>query len=261
MIKQISSREHPLFKQLKQLVQDKASYHRGQPVLIEGIHLAQAWLNKQGLPDYCLTTTSALAHTEIAPIIATIPTQRCALLSDALFREISHLTQGTSIFFLVTPPKLTLPDQLNQDCVILDRLQDPGNVGSILRTSAAAGIKWIICLTGTAAVWSPKVLRAGMGAQFQLNIVERIDLDTVLEKLTIPIMATMSSAKQNLYQTSLVKPLAWAFGNEGNGLEQTLCTVAQPISIPQPGEIESLNVAAAAAICLFETLRQRKFKT
>jgi TrmH family RNA methyltransferase len=257
MLKLISSREHPLFKQLKQLVQTNGQYHRGQAVCIEGVHLAQAWLQTQRLPDYCITTESALADAEIVQIVAAIPPQRCVLLSDALFRHLSQLTQGISIFFLITPPQWTFPEQLNQDCVILDRIQDPGNVGSILRSSAAAGIQWVFCLTGTAAVWSAKTLRAGMGAQFQLNIVERVELDTLLSQLAVPIMATMVNGTQNIYQTDLTQPLAWAFGNEGSGLTQALSERAQGVAIPQSRQIESLNVAAAAAICLFETLRQR----
>lgn len=257
MLKQISSREHPLFKQLKQLVQATSQYHRGQTVCLEGIHLAQAWLQTKGLPDYCITTASALADQEIAQIVSAIPKQRCAFLSDTLFRSLSQLTQGISIFFLVTSPQVIFPKEFNQDCVILDRIQDPGNVGSILRSSVAAGIKWVFCLSGTAAVWSSKALRAGMGAQFQLNILERIELNTLLSQVAIPIMATMANATQNIYQTDLTKPLAWAFGNEGSGLTPALSDRAQGIAIPQPGAIESLNVAAAAAICLFEALRQR----
>ena len=260
MLKLISSREHPLFKQLKHLVQANGQYHRGQAVCIEGVHLAQAWLQTQRLPDYCITTESALADAEIAQIVAALPKQRCVLLSDTLFRHLSQLTQGISIFFLVTPPQLVFPEKLDQDCVILDRIQDPGNVGSILRSSVAAGIKWVFCLTGTTAVWSSKALRAGMGAQFQLYILERVELHTLLPQLAVPMMATMVNATQNIYQTDLTQPLAWAFGNEGSGLTQALSDRAQGVAIPQSGEIESLNVAAAAAICLFERVRQRLYK-
>lgn len=258
-MKQINSHGHPFFKQLKLLAKGAGQYRPGQPIVLEGIHLAQAWLMTQGLPDYCLTTESALANLEIVELMTAIPKQRCVLLHETLFRSISYLTQGTSIIFLVMQPKLTIPEQINEDCIILDRIQDPGNVGSILRTSVAAGIKWVFCLTGTAAAWSPKVLRAGMGAQFQLKVIERIEVDTLLAKLTIPMMATIASATTPIYQVALNRPLAWAFGNEGKGLSQALLSIAQSVSIPQSDGIESLNVAAAVAICLFESLRQKNF--
>ncbi len=146
---------------------------------------------------------------------------------------------------------------MSEDCVILDRIQDPGNVGSILRSSAAAGVKHIFCLEGSAAVWSPKVLRAGMGAQFQLNIIEQLDVHNLISKLTLPVLVACAQADKNLFQANLRQPVAWVFGNEGQGVCRELMDVAQHLAIPQPGGTESLNVAAAAAVCLFETLRQR----
>ncbi len=257
MPKLISSREHPLFKQIKSLARYTSQYKRDGYALIEGIHLAQAWLATRGLPEYCFSTQAAQEQPEIAQLIASLPSQRCIFLSAALFRELSHLTQGTSILFLIQPIGAVLPQTMNEDCVILDRIQDPGNVGSILRSSAAAGIKHIFCLQGSAAVWSPKVLRAGMGAQFQLNIAEQLDVHTLISTLALPLFVACAQANKNVFQADLRQPIAWVFGNEGQGVCDELMRSAQHLSIPQPGGTESLNVAAAAAVCLFETLRQR----
>lgn len=260
----ISSREHALFKQCKVLVQSTGQRKRRGQALLEGTHLAQAWLETQGLPDYCLTTEEALSHPEIAHIVSCLPQQRWAVLDTILFRELSSLVQGSSILFVVTPPVPQLPQSITTDCVILDRIQDPGNVGSILRSSAALGVKLILCTTGTAAVWSPKVLRAGMGAQCHLNIIEQIEASEVLPHFGVPILATCAPkadlSPPTIYQTDLRMPLAWAFGNEGSGVGAIWLEHAHAVTIPQPvqsGAVESLNVAAAAAVCLFETLRQR----
>jgi TrmH family RNA methyltransferase len=257
MPKLISSRQHPLFKQIKSLARYTTQYKRDGYALIEGTHLAQAWLATRGLPEYCISTQEAQQQPEIAQLMTSLPSQRCIFLSAALFRELSHLTQGTSILFLIKPIDSVLPQMMSEDCVVLDRIQDPGNVGSILRSSAAAGVKHIFCLEGSAAVWSPKVLRAGMGAQFQLNIIEQLDVHNLISKLTLPVLVACAQADKNLFQANLRQPVAWVFGNEGQGVCRELMDVAQHFAIPQPGGTESLNVAAAAAVCLFETLRQR----
>jgi TrmH family RNA methyltransferase len=151
------------------------------------------------------------------------------------------------------------PADINQqaDMLVLENLQDPGNVGTLLRTAAAAGIKQVICSKGTAAIWSPRVLRAGMGAQFSLSIFEHVALETFIPALTLPVYATSSHAQQLLYQKDLKSPCAWLMGNEGQGVSEHLMQHAQGIAIPQPGGQESLNVAVAGAVCLFEMVRQR----
>jgi TrmH family RNA methyltransferase len=257
MSKIISSREHALFKQLKVMTQGGARRKQYQQACLEGAHLAQAWLAVQGLPDMCITTHAALDNPEIAQLVRRVPPTQCVILSPTLFREISSLDQGLSILFLVTPSVAVLPDVIKQDCVILDRIQDPGNVGSILRSSAAAGVRLVLCTSGTAQVWMPKVLRAGMGAHFQLTIIEQLSPEILVSKIAGPILAAHGQANDVLYQYDLSAPIAWAFGNEGSGLDIVITAQAQKIAIPQPGGMESLNVAAAAAVCLFEMVRQR----
>ena len=131
-------------------------------------------------------------------------------------------------------------------------------MGSMLRSAAAAGVRQVFCSPKTVYAWSPKVLRAGQGAHFGLLIVEGVDLDEVIARLTIPLIATSSHAKGWLHQLDLSRPVAWAFGNEGSGISAALRKRATwQAAIPMPGGAESLNVAAAAAVCLFESVRQR----
>jgi TrmH family RNA methyltransferase len=142
--------------------------------------------------------------------------------------------------------------------VLLDQLQDPGNLGSILRSAAAAGMTQVFCSSGTVLAWSPKVLRAGMGAHFVLDIVENADLPSLIATSPIPVLATSSHAQSSIYAADLSQPLAWLFGHEGQGVSQDLLDLARlRVAIPHLGQIESLNVAACAAVCLFEQMRQR----
>jgi TrmH family RNA methyltransferase len=141
--------------------------------------------------------------------------------------------------------------------LVLDRLQDPGNVGTLLRSAAALGVPQVIALKGCAALWSPKVLRSAMGAHFALHLVEGVDADA-LDTLAVPLLATSSHATQALHTARLPWPCAWVLGHEGQGVDAALLArCAQTLTIPQPGGEESLNVAAAGAICLYESARQR----
>jgi RNA methyltransferase, TrmH family len=175
------------------------------------------------------------------------------VISDKLWSEISGLESPAKMGFVVDLPS-ALQIIPNVATVILDRVQDAGNVGSILRSAAAFGFKQVIALTGTAALWSPKVLRAGMGAHLGLQLVESAILDD-LSVLTVPLVVTSSHQGdflQNLMQNkALPQPCAWVMGHEGQGVRAELLQQARvSVRIGQPGGEESLNVAAAAAICL-----------
>ena len=218
------------------------------------------------LPRYCVVGQSSLGDREVAPLIAMLggrtpedrlPDGRLILLDDALFGALSQVEQGVALLFVIDVPPVAAVDRIERSCVMLDRIQDPGNVGSILRTAAAAGIVDIYASRGCASAWSPKVLRAGMGAHFHLRIHEDCDLRTLAARTSIPRIATSPSAARSIHESDLARELAWMFGHEGQGLAPELMDDAIALSIPQAGKVESLNVAASAAICLFEQLRQR----
>ena len=156
-------------------------------------------------------------------------------------------------------PATAAPPAIRADAssVVLDRVQDAGNVGAILRSAAAFGFSQVIALEGTASLWSPKVLRAGMGAHFGLALIENRQPEA-LDALTLPLLGTSSHAEESIAAATLDWPCAWVFGNEGAGASaavQGRC--ARVVRIPQPGGEESLNVGAAAAICLWESARRR----
>lgn len=258
-MKEISSRDNPLYKELKQLATSSQARRKTQRSLLDGVHLCQTWLQQAGDPLMCVASQSARSNAEAAAIIAQCETRRisCILLPDALYHALSQVEQGVGILFVIATPQPAAPAKLSQSAVLLDRLQDPGNFGSILRSAAAAGIRQVFCSPGTVFAWSPKVLRAGMGAHFLLEIVENADLAAVLREAAVPVLATSSHARQTIYDIDLARPVAWLFGHEGQGVaEDLLAHATHQVAIPHLGAVESLNVAASAAVCFFEQVRQ-----
>ncbi len=264
-MKSISSRDNPLYKELKKLATNAQSRRAAGKALLEGVHLCQVYLQHQGHPAYCIVSESGLSHHEVVPIVAQSEAQggQCIVLPDALYHAISQVEAGLGLLFVIDVPQHVLSndaDGLRQSAVLLDSLQDPGNLGSLLRSAAAAGIQYVFCNSGTVHAWSPKVLRAGMGAHFLLKIIENVDLATLAPTLDMPILATSSHATKNLYDMDLRQPVAWIFGHEGRGVASDLLVLASDqIAIPHLGNMESLNVAASAAVCFFEQVRQSRF--
>jgi len=258
-MKEISSRDNPLYKELKQLATSSQARRKAQRTLLDGVHLCEAYLQLAGAPLMCVASASACSLAEAAAILAQCESRRvsCIVLPDALYHALSQVEQGVGILFVISTPQTAAPAQLTQSAVLLDRLQDPGNLGSILRSAAAAGIRQVYCSPGTVFAWSPKVLRAGMGAHFLLEIVENADLAALLQGATVPVLATSSHAAQTVYDRDLSQPVAWLFGHEGQGVaEELLAQATHQVGIPHLGAVESLNVAASAAVCFFEQVRQ-----
>lgn len=243
----VSSAANPLFKNLRRLSQGSTAYRKQGRVWLEGDHLCRAALARGLKPALAVFSESfwPFAHTGWArEAINNI------VIADALFPQISALESPARMGFVIELPAAA-ELQPRAASVILDRVQDAGNVGSILRSAAAFGFGQIIALKGTAALWSPKVLRAGMGAHFALRLVESVEPDA-LAGLTVPIVVTSSHHGSFLHQQAIPMPCAWAMGHEGQGVGDDLMARASlKIRIDQPGGEESLNVAAAAAICLY----------
>lgn len=258
-MKEISSRDNPLYKELKQLATSSQARRKSQRTLLDGVHLCQALLQQGSDPLMCVLSASACREAEVAAIVAQCEARRitCIQLPDALYQALSQVEQGVGILFVIATPEARVPARLTQSAVLLDRLQDPGNLGSILRSAAAAGIKQVFCSPGTVFAWSPKVLRAGMGAHFLLEIVENADLAALIQAAPMPVLATSSHAAQTVYELDLSRPVAWLFGHEGQGVAEALLAQAtHEVAIPHLGAVESLNVAASAAVCFFEQVRQ-----
>lgn len=242
----LTSRDNPLLKELRKLAHDPGAYRKAGRVWLEGDHLCRAARARGVHAAIAVFTESAwpAARHEWAGAA-----DKVVVLADGLLAGVSGLESPAAMGFVLDLPAPS-PIVPNAATVVLDRLQDAGNVGSILRSAAAFGFAQVIALKGTAALWSPKVLRAGMGAHFGLRLVEGAELDA-LDALAVPCIATSSHRGEWLHRTRLPHPCAWLMGHEGQGLSAVLeARAGLQVRIAQPGGEESLNVAAAAAICL-----------
>lgn len=246
----ITSRDNQLLKELKRLAHGSTDYRKLGRFWAEGDHLVRAAAVRGVRPVLGIFSESfvPLAHTEYA-LLAT----KNIVLADPLFDALSPLESPARMGFVFDLPPSPVV-QAQAATVVLDRVQDAGNVGAILRSASAFGFKQVIALKGTAALWSPKVLRAGMGAHWGLQLLEGVDL-AVLDQLSLPLLVTSSHQGSFLHhmlqKKELPMPCIWALGHEGQGVCAELqARASHHIRIAQPGGEESLNVATAAAICL-----------
>lgn len=264
-MKHISSPANPLYRQLLALQRSARERKRHGLSVIEGLHLVGAYAQRHGPPE-----TLFVADT-IAPGTGDTRLQELRRVLDAcsiapvrlggrLLADASQLEEPGGLIAIVRTPYPKLPERIRDDAVYLDRVQDPGNVGSIIRSCAAVGIRTLLASPGTAFCWSPKVLRAGMGAHFHVDIHEGVPPALLLERLACPAFAMSSGAPEVLYDADLRQPAVWLLGSEGQGLSPELEAAAgvRRISIPQTEAVESLNVGVAAAVCLYEQVRQRR---
>ena len=250
----VSSRDNPLLVRVRKLGADPGGYRKLGEVWLEGDHLCSAFVQRGGRAVQAIFSTAGWEQPGLRALAG--HAAAVAIVPPDLMAGLSTLESPPAIGFVVTTPTAPAlaPDQPS---VVLDRLQDAGNVGAILRSASAFGFTQVLALKGTAALWSPKVLRAGMGAHFALRLVEGIESDA-LAALQVPMLATSSHAAKALHEVRLPWPCAWVLGHEGRGVSTALTSCcAQSLRIPQPGGEESLNVAAAAAVCLYESARQR----
>jgi len=257
-VKRITSRDNPLFKTLVRLATSSRERRKQQMTLLDGAHLVAAYGKRFGLPRVVAASETGAGKPEIAHLLAGLAQARPVILADALFREIAPTVAPTGIVAAIdTPHAGPLPRDLD-GALLLDAVQDPGNVGSILRSAAAAGVTHVLLSPDCAFAWAPRVVRAGMGAHFSLAIHEGVDLSAALRAFPGTTLALTLSAEASLYDADLSVPSAFLIGNEGAGLSPELAAQASArVRIPMPGGSESLNVAAAAAVCLFERVRQR----
>ena len=256
-VKQVTSADNAAYKALRRLIQSSQARRESGQSVLDGAHLVAAYLERMGPPRRLIVSRSGQDNAEIRALLARAPGVATLVLRDALFEGLSSVVTPTGILAVVeTPRSAALPSDLGV-CVMLEAVQDPGNLGSVLRSCAAAGIRDVLLSRETVNAWSPRVLRAAMGAHFYLDIHERVDLAAVAKGYSGTLVATRQDAAQSLYDADLTGRIAFLFGNEGAGLSDSLLRAAgRIVAIPMPGGTESLNVAAAAAVCLFERVRQ-----
>ncbi len=263
MVKAIFSRENPRVKQLRALSHSARVRSERKQTLLDGAHLISAALESKWPLREVFFSEKGAASQEITALLARCEAAFVPMiqLPDALFRHISPVETPSGILALIDFPDDSDRSGFSNSLVVLDGIQDPGNMGTILRTTAAAGIQDILLVNDCVHPWSPRVVRAGMGAHFQIRICKTNNIMAVLDTFEGQVVTTsLSKNAECLYLSKLHGKLAWLFGSEGHGVSQALADRADlRVRIPLSEGIESLNVAIAAAICLFEQKRQATF--
>ncbi|QJR14161.1 TrmH family RNA methyltransferase [Usitatibacter palustris] len=258
-MKAITSRDNAGYKAMAKLVASTAERKRRALSVLEGAHLVAAFLDSGRELDSLMVSRSALERAEVAALADRAHPAAVTVISDALFDALSTLDSATGVIAAApTPEGVAVPANASL-VVLLEDVQDPGNVGTLLRSAAAVGAGHVMLSKTCAFAWSLKVIRAGVGAHFALNIVEDADLAAWLAAFRGKSVALAGGAKESIYDLDLTGPLAIIVGNEGAGVSESLMRAAtKRARIPMPGRMESLNAGVAGSVALFEALRQRQ---
>jgi TrmH family RNA methyltransferase len=252
----VTSRDNPRLKAVGRLIASSRERRKTGRCVLEGEHLIAVYCTRYGAPEVLVLCESALERPEVKAILQQIRPGSALVVANERWPDLA-LPQAVGALAVVTAPKSEFK-ATGEFCLLLEDVQDPGNVGSILRSAAAAGVTQVFLSPGCAFAWSPKVLRSGQGGHFHLEIFEDVDLLAWAADYRGNLVAAVAGGGESLFGADLSAPVAIAIGNEGAGLSDALCAIAtHRVSIPMPGGFESLNAAAAAAVCLFECVRRR----
>jgi len=255
----ITSRDNPIFKRLKKLAESARARREARMTLLDGEHLLAAYLDAGGQP-HTLVRSASFDANRIARLAARCSRAKTIVLPDVLFAELAPVATPTGVLaeaaWLAPPAPEATPL-----VIVLEDIQDPGNLGAMLRTGAAAGATLAVLSKGCHDPWSPKALRGGQGAQFVLPLQQGVDLADWLREFAGCSVALALGGTHDFYAQDYAGATALVVGNEGAGLtEVTALAAGSRVQIPMPGRVESLNASAALAVAVFEVVRQRRLK-
>jgi TrmH family RNA methyltransferase len=257
-LKSITSRDNPAYKAMHRLVAKASERKASGRSVLDGAHLLAAFIDSGRAPEALMVNRAGAEDPEVAALVRRSAPAPVTQLSDSLFKTLSTVDSPTGVIASVLTPQ---PKPVPADAplvLLLEDIQDPGNVGALLRTAAAAGVGHVMLSARCAFAWSPKVLRSAMGGHFGLNIVEGADLIAFASKYKGTVVALEGEAARSLYDLDLRVPCAFIVGNEGAGITAELAARAKErVRIPTSGRVESLNAGIAGSIALFECVRQR----
>ena len=260
----ISSPDNDKIRLINKLSRKKYRDQQGKFV-IEGINLVRAALSKGQHVELVLIADD-FDYSEIANTLTVgVDYRNIYLIPRFLFEKISDAENGSGIIAVVNKSSYTLDnlDSLELCCgdnvLVLDRLQDPGNIGTMIRTAVAAGYSIVATIKGTADIYSPKVLRASAGMIFGISVVELADteeLKKLVSRLDKKIVVTDPREGGPYYECNLTNDIALVIGNEGNGISDEIMESSEVrVTIPMQGEVESLNAAICASLLMYEAIR------
>ena len=255
-MKHITSRENTHYKELVRLARSSRARREAETIVLDGVHLVQAYIEHfASLPLRLFIKHSAQDHREIAALSAS--GSSVMLLDDVLFDRATPVQSPAGIMAIAPRPSVTVSKPAAGFHVLLDAVQDPGNLGAIIRSAAAAGAAAVHLSSECADPWSPKALRGGMGGQFVIAVEQHADLSTAASSLGVRLIACVASAPISLFDADLRGPAGFILGGEGAGISAPLLQQAhQLLRIPMSEGIESLNAAAAASVIFYERFRQ-----
>jgi RNA methyltransferase, TrmH family len=252
----LASRDNPRVRRWRALTLDARERRKQQRAIIEGENLILAFLQAGGRVEQLMLSKTGSGSARLVALAGQAG-KSPAVLADALFRSIAGSETPAGIAAEIALPASRPDLPRSAACVLLEGVQDAGNVGAILRSAAAFGIRDAVLAEGCADLWSPKVLRAAAGAHFSMRLAERADLAAAIGEFGGRVACTTPLGGVPLEDADLSGRMGWLFGSEGRGVSAPLAArAALKVTIPMRGRIESLNVAAAAAICFREFSRR-----
>jgi TrmH family RNA methyltransferase len=256
----IESQANPHVKHIRSLAADRKDRRRERLFVLEGVRLVADALAGGAMLELALYAPDQLGQTEAGR----------ALLDQIQALTIAHLASAQVVAAAsdtVHPQGIVALARWPENepgrpgiILVLDAIQDPGNMGTLLRSAEAVGVAEVLCAAGTVDVYSPKVVRAAMGAHMHLAIVQDLGWDAIADRLMLvdSVYAADAAASMPYFAADWRQPAALIIGNEARGLSEDARALARrPISIPMHGRAESLNAAVAGSVILFEALRQR----
>jgi TrmH family RNA methyltransferase len=253
----LRSSDNPRVRRWRRLIADRQTRRRTRRAWIEGLRLVDAHLGTRGAPVALIVSAEAREDRAVRTLVARAGLTP-VVLAGPVFKALAATETPQGIAAEIEIPEPPTGDIAGEPCVFLDGVQDPGNLGAILRSAAAFGVGEVVLGTGCADPWSPKVLRAAMGAHFALRLRETGRLAQQFAAFNGARICTVPRGGTPLHDIDLRGRHAWAFGGEARGVgEDTGRAANLRACIPIAASTESLNVAAAAAICLYEAARQR----
>ena len=253
----ITSASNDKIKDVKKLVKSSKERYEQGVYIVEGIRMFRE------IPDNDIVAVyvSESFYANNTDLVEACGVEAC-VVSDRVFNGISDTGTPQGIMAIVKMNKWSLDDVLGKDTfvIIAERLQDPGNLGTIMRTAEAAGVTGIILSSDSVDVYNPKVVRSTMGSIFRVPVYVSenlaIDIDKIKEKGVIIYGAHLKG--QDFYDKNFKKACGFLVGNEGKGLSDEISSKADDlIKIPMKGKVESLNAATSVAVISYEVLRQR----
>lgn len=255
----IESTANKQVKNLTQLMKKAKARRESGTFVVEGIRMFREVPKERLVQTY--VSESFLEKQENRDVLKDISYE---IMTDKVFAAVSDTQTPQGILCVVKQKEYSLEEMLHKEApllMILENLQDPGNLGTVFRTAEGAGVDGIIMSSDTVDIYNPKTVRSTMGSLYRMPFIYEKDLSEILVKIKekgVQVYAAHLKGQHAYYQENYTGGCAFLIGNEGNGLTEDLAEQADTyIRIPMEGQVESLNAAVAAAILMYEAKRQR----